>query len=278
MNFSRKIVNSLLTTLGLLSRIPVLFSYTPDFSLFPLFMPVSGLFFTVILAPFALIPIRLLHDSAISAGLILLFQYLMFNLFHFDGLLDSADALLYRTTPNNRLLILKDKSAGSFALFTGALYIIVKFSLMKEAVVILRQTVPPGRDSLFFLYAFLFLFLPAGRIAGAVIPAVIVPARTDGLGFLLKRFSRKLLITGCAGTVALSCAVLSFLYGKILPADYFIIILSAYTASLTIGVLISLIYKKKVGGFTGDAIGMAVELGELTYLIIIVEFLIRVYP
>lgn len=39
-----------------------------------------------------------------------------------------------------------------------------------------------------------------------------------------------------------------------------------------------LIYKKKVGGFTGDAIGMAVELGELTYLIIIVEFLIRVYP
>ncbi|NOY10461.1 MAG: adenosylcobinamide-GDP ribazoletransferase [Spirochaetes bacterium] len=270
----RKIKNSILTVIGLLSRVPVPVSYTPDFSLFPLFMPLIGLLFALFLSLPSIFLIQLLRNSAASAGLILLFQYLMFNIFHFDGLLDSADALLYRTTMENRLRILKDKSAGSFALFTGALYILVKFNLVRQGIVMLQQTVPAGRYRL-FLYTLLFLFLPAGRIAGGMVPALTSPARSDGLGFQLKDFNRKLFITGSIGTITVSWFILFFLYGKMLPADYTLILSAAFAGALLAGVFTALVYKRKVGGFTGDAVGMAIELGELVYLLVVIEFIMR---
>ncbi len=272
MDFSRRFKNSILTVMGLLSRMPVPVSYTPDFSLFPLFMPLIGILFALFLALPSVFLIKLLHNSAASAGLILLFQYMAFNIFHFDGLLDSADALLYRTTMENRLRILKDKSAGSFALFAGVLYILVKFNLVKQGIVILGQTAPAGRYWL-FLYALLFLFLPAGRIAGGMVPVLISPARCEGLGFQLKGFNRKLFTIGSIVTITVSWFILFILYGKMLPVNYTLILLAAFTGALLAGAVTALIYKKGVGGFTGDAVGMAVELGELVYLLVIIEFI-----
>ena len=108
-----------------------------------------------------------------------------------------------------------------------------------------------------------------------MVPALTSPARHEGLGFQLKGFNRKLFITGSIGTITVSWFILFFLYGKMLPADYTLILLAAFTGALLAGVFTALIYKKKVGGFTGDAVGMAVELGELFYLLVIIEVIMR---
>ncbi len=272
------IKNSFLTTLGILSRVPLPFSYTPDFTFFPLFMPLSGVIFGGILDLITYYPVILLHHSALSAGLLLLAEYLLWNLFHFDGLLDSADALLYRTTKEKRLAILKDKSAGSFALFTGVLYILVKFSLLQEGVqYVAHVPAPAGNNPL--LFALLLCFLPAGRMAGALVPAFSPPARTDGLGFLLKRYSKKLLAAGLVLTMGGLWGLFFFLH-KTPDLRSLLSVLSLFSgaaaAALAAGIFTALLYRKKVGGFTGDAVGMAVELGEIAYLAVLIELLYRI--
>jgi len=199
----------------------------------------------------------------------------MFNLFHFDGLLDSADALLYSTTKEKRLVILKDKSAGSFALFTGALYLIVKFFLVRRVITDIISPAPIHSHGL-FIFTLLLASLPAGRMAGSIVPAATNSARTDGLGFLLHRYSKKLLLSGLLLSALLILGVLSLFLESMLSLPYIAIVIAALCAAVTTGALTAWIYKHKIGGFTGDAIGMAVELGELIYLIIIVEFLTRV--
>lgn len=269
------VINSFLTTTALLSRIPLPFLYTPDFSLFPLFMPCTGILFATILGSITFAPVFMLKTPAVSAALLLMVQYLMFNLFHFDGLLDSADALLYSTTKEKRLVILKDKSAGSFALFTGALYLMVKFFLLRRGITDIISPAPRPPHGL-FIFALLLASLPAGRMAGSIVPAATTPARTDGLGFLLHRYSKKLLLSGLLLSALIILGVLSLFFGSMLSLPYIAIVIAALCAAVTTGALTAWIYKQKIGGFTGDAIGMAVELGELIYLIIIVEFLTRV--
>ncbi|MBK8800670.1 MAG: adenosylcobinamide-GDP ribazoletransferase [Fibrobacteres bacterium] len=53
---------------------------------------------------------------------------------HFDGLLDSADALLAPRTPQRRLEILKDVHMGSFALGVGGLWLIGMWQVLSMGV------------------------------------------------------------------------------------------------------------------------------------------------
>ncbi len=253
---------SLFTTLGMLTRIPLPFPYTPDFTLFPFFFPAAGVFFTAILVLVYTAASAVLTGTVVLSALILLTQYLMFNLFHYDGLLDSADALLYRTDTKTKLKILKDKSSGSFAVFAGTVYLITKFALLNELIPLidnLQGTV------------LLFLYIFAGRAAGSLVPALTSPARSSGLGFLLKNYSKTKLAAGFL--ISLSILFVFFHFtnsAEANDADGILAVLqvsgTACAAALPAGVFSALVFKKAVGGFTGDTIGMAVELGELAYL------------
>ncbi len=252
----KKFGASFFTTLGLLTRLPIPLRYSPDFSLFPLYFPLAGVLFTSVITAVYLAATALLKNPSVTAGTVLLVQYLMFNLFHFDGLLDSADALLYSTDRETRLKILKDKSSGSFAVFAGALYIILKFTVLKELI----SSYPPLSDTVV-----LFSYITAGRISGGIVPALLKPAREGGLGALLKGYSRGLFTAGAAAAAGITMV---FLYpaggltsAAILPAA------AALLAAAAAGILTVIIFRKGIGGFTGDAVGLAVELGELGYLI-----------
>ncbi len=260
---SKKTVSSFLTTLGLLTRIPLPFRYTPDFTLFPFFFPGAGIIFAVLIVLIYTGAAAVIHSPAILAALILLIQYLLFNLFHFDGLLDSADALLYHTDKETRLKILKDKSSGSFAVFAGTLYIITKFTLLKDLI--------PSAQGL-QESALLFLYIFAGRSAGSLVPAFSVPARDSGLGFLLKDYSRIKLAAGLFLSLIFVLGFFCLNNGAAFSCTEGIrpnilqISGTAFSAALLTGVFSAAAFKKAAGGYTGDAIGMAVELGELAYL------------
>ncbi len=53
---------------------------------------------------------------------------------HFDGLVDSADALLAMKSPAQRLDILKDVHVGAFGLGSGVLYLLTFWSLLAAGV------------------------------------------------------------------------------------------------------------------------------------------------
>lgn len=51
---------------------------------------------------------------------------------HWDGLVDSADALLVAKSPPERLSILKDVHVGAFGLGVGGLYLLLLFALLQH--------------------------------------------------------------------------------------------------------------------------------------------------
>lgn len=257
----RKTYGSLLTALTLLTRIPVPLRFDPEYALFPLFMPVLGVLFSAAIIVIYTAAAALFSGPVITAAAVLISQYLMFNLFHFDGLLDSADALLYNTTPDKRLEILKDKSAGSFAVFAGVLYLIIKSALVWRFV-----SLQPGPASA----AAFFAYIAAGRIAGGIVPAVSSPARETGLGALLTGYNRRLFAAGSSVSITVVFTAVHFMGAEGTPG---LLIPSAagFLAAVLTGTASGLIFKKKAGGFTGDAVGMAVELGELIYMAVFIE-------
>jgi adenosylcobinamide-GDP ribazoletransferase len=107
----------------------------------------------------------------------------------------------------------------------------------------------------------------SGRFSAALIPCVTAPAKPDGLGSLLKDSSLWRCILGGLLGFCLWIALMGA--GSGLSADMF----KAYLRFLPLPLFsvlgslgIARLYRKHLGGYTGDALGAAVELGELLHL------------
>lgn len=250
----KKMLRTLLTTFTLLSRIPVPVAFEPRYRGFLFAMPVVGLFAALPAAGLLLLSRFFAVPTFIAAGLTLFVSYAGFNLFHFDGLLDSADAFFLRADSERRHRILKDSAVGSFALFAGVLYLLLKFFAL---AIIFESHIPLAAGMV------LVLFYPlSGRCAAGLLPLALGPAREEGLGRLMGEAGRFEGALGLLvyGGVAL-CIWGSFASDQLIPGGLILIIscLGAWGWA-------SLLYRK-IGGYTGDAFGLAVELGELFYLI-----------
>jgi adenosylcobinamide-GDP ribazoletransferase len=77
-----------------------------------------GIFFLIYTVLF-----MLRFDNYLIIMLSLAVTYYLFNLFHFDGFLDSIDGLLSQKPKNKILEIMKKGNIGPFALFFGIIYI-----------------------------------------------------------------------------------------------------------------------------------------------------------
>ncbi len=265
----KKFYDSFLTSFGLLCRIPVKFHYNADFSMFGFFFPVIGLVVSALILGVFLLLNPLLSQPGITVFFILIIQYGTFNLFHFDGLLDCADAFLYNTTKEKRLVILTDKRTGAFAIFAGALYIFFKFYLLSESIVILNSN-----EINWIWVLILFSYPLTGRIAGSLMPAIIPPADDPGLAELLKDYSPLLVTAGIVISLSLPTALVLFT----IPLSINVLLFMApFAGAVAAGIAVSLISKKLVGGYTGDSIGLTIETGEILHLIILTEILGRLF-
>lgn len=263
----KKMYNSFLTTLGLICRIPVSLKYNADFSMFGFFFPMIGLIVSALVLGLFLLLNPILTHPGITVFVILIIQYTAFNLFHFDGLLDCADAFLYNTTRERRLIILTDKRTGAFAIFTGTLYIFLKIYLLKESITTLNST-----ESGLIWILILFAYPLTGRIAGSLMPAIIPPAEDPGLAELLKDYSLLLVTAGIVISLSVPIALIVFYISTPIKSLLFV---TPFTGAILAGLGVSFISKKLVGGYTGDSIGLTIETGEILHLIIVTEILGR---
>ncbi|MCX7028418.1 MAG: adenosylcobinamide-GDP ribazoletransferase [Spirochaetes bacterium] len=247
-----------LSVFTLMTRVPVRRPFKVDFSQSDFWIPaISPLVSLASIAGFAA-GMALSGSLILSTVVSLALQYFLFNLFHFDGLVDTADALLPVATREKRLEILKDPRLGTYAFFTGLLVLTAKVGVIAML----------AEEGIMFsaLAAGLLAAPVAGRTAAALVALKCKPARTDGLGSLMRDFSGKRLSLG-ALVGALPALVFSALAGS-WPLALFCaaaIVLSATLSALFVGHA----YEKALGGFTGDALGAAIELGELGTLIIL---------
>ncbi|MDR3174081.1 MAG: adenosylcobinamide-GDP ribazoletransferase, partial [Treponema sp.] len=158
-----------LSTLSLVCRIPLRARFRFDPSRTDFYLPLTGL------AP-ALLGLLVFWGSSpltespvIRAILILLVQYLCFNLFHLDGLADSADAFLGAFSQEQRLAILKDSRIGVYGFFAALGDLGLKAALLAQLSPLLFRF-PAG----------LFAYPLSGRFSAALIPCMTKPARPGG--------------------------------------------------------------------------------------------------
>ncbi|ANQ53801.1 cobalamin synthase [Thermosipho sp. 1063] len=154
----------------------------------------------------------------------LILGYYFFDLFHFDGFLDTIDGFLNQSNKEKRLEIMSKGDVGAFAVFFGALYIVIFWNLY--------FTLSPT----FFFYSSVF-----GRYAMVSLMAFSKPAKEKGLGAIFYPFERKNLIYSTVFLMPLLFIV------KYFVVSFFITFLFSY--------FMSIISKKKIGGITGDVLG-----------------------
>ncbi len=253
-----------LSVFTMLSRIPVRAGFEPDYSRSDFWIPAISPLVSLVAIAGGTLSWLLFKDVLLAVLGALAFQYLAFNLFHVDGLLDTADAMATFATPERRLEILKDSRIGAYAFFYGALVLATKTAVLSA---LFRRGFPVAVAAL--------LAAPlAGRAACALIPLLSSPARPGGLGSLMRGFSA---VRCCIGILAgvSPLAAAAFFPGRTLLAAQ--AAGAALAGAALAGFLTARLYRLRVGGFTGDALGAAVETGELAALLALAACL-RFFP
>ncbi len=256
--------SSFRTTFGLMSRVGN-YSGRSRFSGALLYIPLVGLIVTLIVYAVYAGLSNISPDPFIVIFVLIVVQYLLFNLFHFDGYLDTVDAFSCFAEKEKRLTILKDVHIGTFASFFGALYIGAKLYLLTKAGVYFYIL---GIDSVsrWALILLFFSYPLSGRSAAALLPLISKPAKKEGLGASLKDARSW---TGIIGIIiahipGIGLYITAYLLFSSLSLLFFLSCGGAFIAFVVTG----LVYKRKAGGYTGDAFGFAIELGEILHMLI----------
>jgi adenosylcobinamide-GDP ribazoletransferase len=257
------------SVLSLVSRFPVNVKFRFDASRMDFYLPVTGLLPAVLALALYFAALRLTGLSGFAVAFALFAQYLGFNLFHLDGLSDTADAFLGTASREKRFSILKDSRIGVYGLFAGISAPAFKFLLLYGLL--------HGLSGTPLAYSIIFTYPIAGRFGAALIPCITRPAKPEGLGALAARSSTLRAIFGTVAALAVWFAggiVAAALSG---PAVRTRLLSAAFTAApfftlpLPAGFFAALLYavayKKALGGYSGDALGAAIETGEVLCLL-----------
>jgi adenosylcobinamide-GDP ribazoletransferase len=189
-------------------------------------------------------PLTPLPAAVVAVGI----GVLLTGALHLDGFADAVDALAGRTR-ERALEIMRDHALGSYGAVALGLDLLLKVTLLAALVPhhrVLRFAVVAGALS---------------RLAPVLLATCLPYARRGaGAGAALTRggFTRALVAVGLAAAVAAASAGLEGLA------------LLAAVLALTAG--LGLIYRRWLGGVTGDLLGAASELSELLVLACAVAF------
>ncbi|OHD25130.1 MAG: hypothetical protein A2Y38_05210 [Spirochaetes bacterium GWB1_59_5] len=248
-------LHGFLSTWTLCSRIPAPLRTEPDYRNVGFWMPIVGLGAASCSMAGAALGGLAFGPGALAALCAMGAQYLPFNLFHLDGLLDTADAAGVFGDVEKRRAVLKDPRIGSFALFAGFLALAAR--LGATAMLLTRG----GTAA----WGALALAPVSGRLGSMLVTAMAEPYGSGGLASALGRPSPINATLGFAVAAIPAAILFGIAYGTIGAVAS---ILIGGLVAVGVGAMVAAWYAKRMGGYSGDALGAAVELGELFVLLI----------
>ncbi|MDR2634317.1 MAG: adenosylcobinamide-GDP ribazoletransferase [Treponema sp.] len=259
--------NRFLSTLSLISRFPIKGRFLKKFdvSRMDFYLPITGIVPALLGTVLFYGGYLLTESPLLTVILMLIGQYLAFNLFHLDGLMDTADAFLGSFDREKRHAVLKDSRIGVYGFFAGMAVLSLKAGLL--------YTLFPG----FFRFPAPLLAYPiSGRFSAALIPCLTAPAKRGGLGALAKDARPYRAIAGFFTSLllwnALAWGMSAFLAVNEPP---FWALLAVPLISPLGSVFFARLYHRHLGGYTGDALGAAVEIAEILHLAASLLLLVR---
>jgi adenosylcobinamide-GDP ribazoletransferase len=246
-------MNGFLVALGFLTVVPVRAAAgrPGDLGRAAAWFPIVGLLLGLVMS-LAQWLLQNLFSPALSGALLVALWALLTGGLHLDGLADCGDGMLASATPERRVEIMHDPRLGAFGGLTLILFLILK--VLATAAAANRPLFAPGLAEAWIpawplvvaTVGSRWLVLLVGRQRGA---------RTGGLG---ADFALGL---GRAGLIAagLVTAVVTLLGG---PQA-----LLAVAAAHLLAWLVVRLARSRLGGITGDVLGLTIELSELTILL-----------
>ncbi len=176
----------------------------------------------------------------LSAALVVALWAALTGGLHLDGLADCGDGLLAAVSPERRLEIMRDPRLGTFGGATLILYLLLK------TFAIASLPVPS-----------IIAFLLAPAIARWLILLVAVQpsARPGGLGAAFKQ--------GLNRTVYVGAAIIPII---LIVLGGWRAVVAAVAAHLG-ALIIVRVARSRLGGITGDVLGLTVEVSELIILL-----------
>lgn len=127
-----KYIQAFFMSLGMFTTIPC--PYRPwnekARQLMLVFLPLVGLIVGLIWYGIYLLAEWIDIPLPLGTAVLMLFPYLITGLIHLDGFLDTSDAILSRSSLEEKLRILKDPHTGAFAVISAAVLFIVCFASM----------------------------------------------------------------------------------------------------------------------------------------------------
>lgn len=215
--------------IGFLSRIPVGTSVKPSESVgdFPIVGYMSGGLYILMFWVFG----RSLPVVIISIFIV----YLLFNAFHFDGLLDMSDAFMSQKRRERKFEIMKMGNVGPMGVLVGVLYMITTVFMLENIpfIAILAATV-------------------SGRYAMVLTAYFSKPAKANGLGSSIFPLKLKTVLHA-------SIYLVPFVF---FPRYLLIVFFSIIAAFI-----MKFISDKMMGGLTGDVLGAIEEIAEITGMV-----------
>lgn len=200
--------------------------------------PLAGLVVGILCA----VPVYLLDTPASQALAAILVNYLLTRGLHFDGFVDTLEALGGGHTPEKRREILKDTHIGALGLLAGALLLLSRYHLLSYL----------GKEEILRGIVVAPIF---GRGAIVAVSFLSGSASPRGLGAIFAAEKRPL--TVCLAGLATLPALL-----WLSPGTY--LFLLAITALM--GQVMAWSASRAFGGITGDVLGCSLELTELVVL------------
>ncbi|MDR2398703.1 MAG: adenosylcobinamide-GDP ribazoletransferase [Spirochaetaceae bacterium] len=263
--------NRFRSTLSLVSRFPIKRGKEHfDLSRADFYLPITGVF--PALGGMAVLGAGSLFTGSpvLAVILALIAQYLAFNLFHLDGLMDTADAFLGSFDREKRFAVLKDSRIGVYGFFAGVAVLSLKAGLLYALF-----------PYLVYFPAPLLAYPISGRFSAALIPGLTTPAKPGGLGAMVKESRPLRAFLGLLMSLVLWMALVWGISALFILEDHRyalsgILLGVSVGASPLVSVFLARLYRKHLGGYTGDALGAAVELAEILHLTMALVILARI--
>ncbi|MHB8107787.1 MAG: adenosylcobinamide-GDP ribazoletransferase [Candidatus Cryosericum sp.] len=163
--------------------------------------------------------------------------FFLFDLFHFDGLLDTFDGFFNQAGREKCLEIMSKGDTGPFAIFFSFFYCLAFYLAFRSSIPI----------SLLFMSV-------CGRFAMNMLLATTQPAKPGGLGALMSPYDHR--ATFFSAVLAAPLAVVS-------PVRWAV----SMGVAVVIGLTMGLAARRKIGGYTGDVLGATCLLSQLCVLV-----------
>lgn len=248
----RGLVGDLAGAFRLLTRLPIPGSGSgaaPPARCFWAFPPVGavvGLGGAIIYA----LALRLRLDPSLAAILAIVALVLLTGGFHEDGLADTADGFGGGRSRERRLEIMRDSRIGSY----GALALILSLALRIGALTEIHEP----------RFVALALILAGTLARGGILiaAATLVPARNDGMAAGAGRPPRIAVLAGLILALGLDFVLLPWAAALI-----------ALAAAILASLVMILLMRARIGGYSGDTFGALEQVAECAVLVALAAYL-----